>query len=366
MALDHVRALAALTVFTWHFIHSGNGFPVPFAGAPAIFPLSILDEGHTGVALFMTLSGYLFAKILHGKLVSYPLFLWNRLLRLAPLLILVIAAVGTEQYLRNGNFQLWAYTRQLLKGAVLPSLPNGGWSITVEAHFYLILPVLMIASRRWPQAPLAFLAVAVMARLVLYLHCGEVQYLSYWTIVGHIDQFLLGIFAFRYRSLLCGRHALAAATGLCFAAFYYGFDAAGGFYKMGGYPSATPLWIIIPTFEGAAYSILIAYYDSSFAPSNNGISGLIGRAGAYSYSIYLLHFFVVFRAAKFIDMHVMDISNFYVACLWSAFCFCLMVPVGWVSFRYIEEPFLSLRKRYIKAPEVPSSAQTLPLGQRER
>jgi len=195
----------------------------------------------------MTLSGYLFAKILHGKSVNYPLFLWNRLLRLAPLLILVVAAVGTEQYLRSGNFQLWAYTREVLQGAVLPSLPNGGWSITVEAHFYLILPVLMIVSRRWPQAPLAFLAAVVMVRLVLFLYYGEVQYLAYWTIVGHIDQFLLGIFTFQHRSLLCGRHALAAATGLSFAAFYYGFDAAGGFNGMGGYPSATPLWIIIPT-----------------------------------------------------------------------------------------------------------------------
>jgi len=29
--------------------------------------MALLDEGHTGVALFMTLSGYLFAKLLDGK-----------------------------------------------------------------------------------------------------------------------------------------------------------------------------------------------------------------------------------------------------------------------------------------------------------
>jgi peptidoglycan/LPS O-acetylase OafA/YrhL len=63
IALDHIRALAAFMVFTWHFIHGPAGdFPVPTGYAPAIFPLSVLDQGHTGVALFMCLSGYLFKK----------------------------------------------------------------------------------------------------------------------------------------------------------------------------------------------------------------------------------------------------------------------------------------------------------------
>ncbi|MDB5585030.1 MAG: acyltransferase 3, partial [Bradyrhizobium sp.] len=78
------------------------------------------------------------------------------------------------------------------------------------------------------------------------------------------------------------------------------------------------------------------------------LSGAIAKAGAYSYSIYLLHFFFVFRAADFINRHVMDISNFYVACLWSALCFAALVPVGSLSFRRLEEPFLRLRRPYIR------------------
>ena len=53
-------------VFAWHFTHAG-GYPVPLEYSPNAFPLAIFDEGHTGVALFMTLSGYLFAKLLDGK-----------------------------------------------------------------------------------------------------------------------------------------------------------------------------------------------------------------------------------------------------------------------------------------------------------
>lgn len=57
IALDHVRALAAFMVFAWHFTQAANGYPVPFEYVPALFPFSLLDAGHTGVALFMTLSG---------------------------------------------------------------------------------------------------------------------------------------------------------------------------------------------------------------------------------------------------------------------------------------------------------------------
>ena len=43
----------------------------------------------------------------------------------------------------------------------------------------------------------------------------------------------------------------------------------------------------------------------------------------------------------------MDISNFYVACLWSVVFFLLLVPAGYLSFRFIDAPFLKHRKRYI-------------------
>jgi peptidoglycan/LPS O-acetylase OafA/YrhL len=78
--------------------------------------------------------------------------------------------------------------------------------------------------------------------------------------------------------------------------------------------------------------------------------------GAYSYSIYLFHFFFVFAAARFIHEEIMDLSNFYVACAWAAATFLLMVPVGYLSFRFIEAPFLRRRKRY--AREEPDAAVT--------
>ena len=345
IALDHVRALAAFMVFTWHFTHALNGFPVPFSFVPEIFPFSILDEGHTGVALFMTLSGYLFAKLLNNKSIYYGSFLFNRALRLLPLLLVVVLIVGIQKYVAGLNIA--DYALAVGKGVVFPTLPNGGWSITCELHYYLILPVLLWMLRKSKFLPVAIIFLALALRSYLYQRNNGVQYLAYWTIVGRIDQFVLGMVLFQFRSYVARRHLLVLGTIVAFMAFYWNFDRLGGWYNYPYYPSPKPLWIFMPTIEGLCYAVGIAWYDSSFKPSTSLISRLIGRLGEYSYSIYLIHFFVVFRAARFIHERVMDISNFYLACLWSVGCFTLMIIPGYLSFRFIEAPFLKMRRKYV-------------------
>ncbi len=84
--LDHVRAAAVFLVYCWHFVH----VHVPFETVPDFFFLSLLEEGYAGVALFMTLSGYLFAKIMDGRSIDLAPFYRNRFLRLVPLLAVVL------------------------------------------------------------------------------------------------------------------------------------------------------------------------------------------------------------------------------------------------------------------------------------
>lgn len=346
IALDHVRALAAFMVFSWHFVHGhfSSPGPIPFEYAPSLFFFSLFEEGHTGVALFMTLSGYLFAKLLEGKRIHYGAFLWNRALRLLPLLVLVIILVGVRTAVNGGDVLSYALT--VAKGIVEPTLPNGGWSITVEFHFYLLLPLLLWFSRQSKWLLFLTLIGAIAARSLIFEQRGEVQWLSYWTIVGRIDQFLLGMIGFHLRIRLENRHALAISAIVVFAAFYWYFDFLGGFYHIVSYPSPSPIWIFLPTLEGLAYGLGIAYYDSSFRPSSKGVSGFVGKIGTVSYSIYLLHFFVVFFLARIVNQWIMSLSNFYIAIFWALICFMLLVPIGLLSFRFIESPFLSLRRRY--------------------
>lgn len=349
VALDHIRAFAAFLVFSWHFLHGADGYPVAFEYVPNVVPFALVDEGHTGVALFMTLSGYLFAKLLDGKVIRYRAFLWNRALRLLPLLAVVLAITGVLTFLAGTDVS--GYPWLIVRGLLLPTLPNGGWSITIEFHYYLILPVFlwMLARSRW--LPLSLVIAAVALRTGLYSETGEVHTLAYWTLVGRLDQFALGMIIYQFRGAFAHRHALFLIILVAYVVFYWFFDGNGGLMQMPTYPSSSPLWIAMPTIEGVAYAIGIAWYDSSFTPSAKGLSGFIARIGEYSYSIYLLHFYVVFQAGTFVHERIMDISNFYVACAWALALFVLMIVPGYLSYRFIEAPFLRMRRPYtIGAP----------------
>lgn len=343
IGLDHVRAVAAFIVYAWHFNTVNNGHFAP----PPAFPFSLLTEGHTGVALFMVLSGYLFAKLLDGETVAYRSFLWNRFVRLAPLLTVVIVIVGLQKYSAGGN--LTAYTKRILYGAIKPSLPNGGWSLTAEFHFYLMLPFLLFLTRRWKFSLFFVLMAALIGRTILYHRMGQIQTLSYWTIVGRVDQFLLGILSYQFRQTIAGKHVLALCTLFLFAVFFWYFDSLGGFYRNPSYPSPSSIWIYMPTVEGLAYGVAIAWYDNSFNHSTGAISRFIALIGTYSYSIYLLHFFVVFKISNAINDYVIHLSSFLLVLPFSILCFLPMVPIGYISYRFIESPFLRYRTIYTVA-----------------
>jgi peptidoglycan/LPS O-acetylase OafA/YrhL len=342
IALDHVRAFAACLVFCWHFLHNTRANPIA-AGYDAPFPLSIFNEGHTGVALFMALSGYLFAKLLADREVRYGAFFWNRFLRLAPLIVVVLSVVAIR-LLHLGTDPL-AYYADALFHRVL--WPNGLWSIECEIYFYLLLPALLWLDRRSAMALPAALLFAIALRAAEWSATGSVQDAAYWTLFGRIDQFLLGIMAYRHRALFANRPLVAAAIAVAFLAFYAWFDRAGGFNGT-VYPSPSRLWIFLPTIEGLSYAALIAWYDQSFRPRDAGVSRVIARFGTYSYSIYVFHFFVVFWLARQIDAHVVPLGQFLVALPIALLAFGLMLPIGYLSYRFIETPFLKHRRKYLR------------------
>ena len=113
----------------------------------------------------MTLSGYLFAKLLDGKNINFFSFLWNRCLRLAPLMLFVLVVVGIQIYLHGQS--IYFYCSQILAGIVMPTLPNGGWSVAIEFHFYLLLPFLLYIARKSKYSLGIAVCFAILLRLFL-------------------------------------------------------------------------------------------------------------------------------------------------------------------------------------------------------
>jgi peptidoglycan/LPS O-acetylase OafA/YrhL len=104
--------------------------------------------------------------------------------------------------------------------------------------------------------------------------------------------------AYRFRDCLDRRHAIAGGMMLGFSMAYWYFDVRGGFYQYAAYPSPSRVWIFLPTVEGLAYAMVIAWYETSFSPSATGVSAWLGKIGEVSYPIYMIHPFSWHRPLK--------------------------------------------------------------------
>ncbi|MCK1468996.1 acyltransferase [Bradyrhizobium sp. CW10] len=352
--LDHIRALAAYLVFVWHFTHLTTQFPVPFSTVPP-FPFALVQEGHVGVGLFMTLSGYLFAKLVNGQAINYPAFLWSRAVRLVPLLAGSLVAWYILSKLHVGSP---IYFNQIWRGVLLPTLPNGAWSITVEFHFYLLFPYLLALSNRFgPCALLIGICLSLCLRALLWVKYGEVQLVAYWTIVGAIDQFLMGMFFATAGLGVKARRILAFTCGLLFLVFWQIFDAKGGFFNLdGAYPSPSALWIIIPSAQAVAFGSFVAWYDNSGISVPPKVDLCLRKVGEWSYSIYLLHFFLREVSIPLIEDRAGQDANFWWALPAASVLFAAFAPLAGLSFEFFEKPLLRLRKAYIVRSKTGSAA----------
>ena len=344
--LDHVRALAAYLVFVWHFLHMTPQFPVPYATGP-VFPFALLDEGHTGVALFMTLSGYLFAKLVGDRAIDFGNFLWSRLMRLGPLLVVCLSAWAAIGWYAGNPIPLG----DILGGLLFPTWPRGAWSITIELHFYLLFPLLLLLVRRYgPFALFGVVAIALLMRLDWWHTYGEAQHIAYWTIVGRIDQFVFGML---FAMAPINRNVLRVVAGISFAAFlvlWDQFDRMGGFNHFDGTPSKSPLWIVIPTVEAVTWGSLIALYHGAQFEIPSWLDRSLAKIGEWSYSIYLLHFFpIVFMRHLFWE-RTGHADDFFPALIVANIAFLAFLPVAALSYEYFEKRFLVYRKPYLREP----------------
>ncbi|MDY8109217.1 acyltransferase [Fulvimarina sp. 2208YS6-2-32] len=352
-SLDSVRALAALLVFIWHFNHFDEGQLDP----PLAPFVSLLTEGHTGVAVFMTLSGYLFARIIGDGTIRFGRFLTNRALRLLPLLCVSFAgfyvlALWQAQVtdLATASLVTSAYVSSIVEGLIFPVAPGGAWSITVEAHFYLLIPILIpiIRHRIWTILPLIIVMIAL--RYGLWERNGSIQYAAYFSIIGRLDQFLFGMWAAYWGSRAFPKRHVGWQLLFVFVLFnllWWQFDRLGGFYGNGGYPSSSAIWIVLTTIEGLFFAPMIYMVENLNLSKRNRFIRWTAPIGRWSYSIYLLHFFFVFAMATAIDRSVFNLENNGAVLLVGLVCFAATAAISALSYRLIERPFLQFRLSYL-------------------
>jgi peptidoglycan/LPS O-acetylase OafA/YrhL len=222
--LDALRGVAILAVFVQHlgdrffpFLEVRATHALPAWLAP--WALTILHHAWWGVDLFFVLSGFSLAQ---GYVSAFRadrdgpsahVFLARRAARIVPAFVVAIAVMIAvhPRVVRCPGFPaaLLAHLT-LLQGYVTPGgivLLGAAWSLTTEAHFYLLLPLIARpllsrdATRRWLTAGV-LCALAWGSRAALHawilepgVHTALLEASQRRWISSRLDQFVLGALA---------------------------------------------------------------------------------------------------------------------------------------------------------------------------
>lgn len=345
--LDALRFFAFLGVFVFHATRSAD---LSFLGSLSPWAAAVSDSGAYGVDLFFALSAYLITALLlrekesQGTL-DLKAFYLRRILRIWPLYFaflafaLFLSKIGLQSQhlaapyvagylLLTGN---WVYAIYGVPSSVAIPL----WSVSIEEQFYLLWPMAVRKASRQAMMWIAFSLLVVSSCVrVLLVHAGTpASAIEYNTFV-RLDPIALGILL----ALFLGYRLPRLSTLARFALFSMG--------------AAT--WVVVARYAvlnsreiGAASAIFghpaIAISSLAMLVAILGSNSLLNNPalvylGKISYGLYVIHEFGLLAAEKAMGGH-MDVKSTAVGLL-------LTIALAAASYRWIETPFLSLKKRF--------------------
>lgn len=359
--VDEIRAAAALLVFFFHSVILGYWASGMTGWPPTANPLvAVLLEGHSGVALFMVLSGYILAVGSLDRDISYRRFLLNRVLRIFPLMTFVtFFAIAGNSDLQLHNVLAPFLLLQNIQSIALVDRTNligTVWTIAIEFQFYLIAPFLFRSVRKdgIVRFILPLMLLVVVLRLFTMLpDLGSPEKLwaiPYFSIAGRLNQFLFGIAIaallpkIRFRHPRLSGSAILVAGLAAMALLSLALNRGGGQY----------IWqdwrFVQQELEGLFWAMAIAGYIladplRSLPLLRKGAIAL----GTISFSFYLLHWPVVTTAWKLLP--TLGISSGTPAILFliaAGFILPVVTVLSALSYWVIERPFLAKRLRYVE------------------
>jgi peptidoglycan/LPS O-acetylase OafA/YrhL len=168
--VESLRALAALGVLVGHTMGTAYDYDTAYT-LGGDYPHRLIFGGGFGVYLFFALSGYLlflpFARRDFGG--GWPIdlrrYALNRALRILPLYyaVLILLMLVQEGGGTPKQWLLFTTFGQNFTGGTLLTVDGVMWSLVVEVHFYLLLPLLAWLVARSARGSAARAAAAVAA-----------------------------------------------------------------------------------------------------------------------------------------------------------------------------------------------------------
>lgn len=354
LALDLLRAAAVLLVL-------GRHAPVIPEGSNDLaqaFSEFWFRFGWVGVDIFFVLSGFLVSGLLfrefsqRGKLDVKQFFI-RRGFKIYPSFYLLLLVsflldleLGTRQmsldtllgealYLRNYGYGIWNHT----------------WSLAVEEHFYLLLPLfllLLIHLFRKSENPFRNLPVILLGMAAVML---VARWLTYWSGPAQLSMVLYGthlrIDSLAFGVVLGYLYAFQPIRLMHFGRQHRWLLLILGFVLLSPafiFDPETHWWI--PTFGFTVFYLasgMILLAALSFKLPLNFVTRPFAYVGVQSYSIYIWHMAVLIWVLPV----VVDIFGLHLnPTIRFALYFVVSLALGCILGELIERPMLSLRDRF--------------------
>jgi len=344
-ALDGLRGVAILSVLAFHTHH--------------IFGWALLKGANAGVDIFFVLSGFLITALLIEEweqtgTITLKSFYWRRALRLVPALLVLLTALyflsdllflpAEANATKRGIPVAFVYASDLAVAFFdlrLGALHHS-WSLAIEEHFYLIWPLLLLASLKLGITRKRLVIITLLLAVASALHraslhqFGATPVRTYYGIDTRADALLIGCATglcvswgmVRVRALRPLLIPALILIAFCMAATGYGSS----FMTLGGF-----------TLFALATAILLVHVVVSPSRYLRDLLELrpLVWVGRISYGLYLWHY-PVFKATRFLSVS-------WPLQLTVALTFTLAVTC--LSYYLIERPALSLKRRHKEAPK---------------
>jgi peptidoglycan/LPS O-acetylase OafA/YrhL len=346
--IDSLRGIAILLVV---LVHVG----IVLDNMLDYFPeggllVSIIGNGAYGVQLFLIVSAYTLTMSHYNRLDEPHKnrnFFIRRFFRIAPMYYIAIIYFTLDKYLQfnfvNPDFSAIPLRSMLsnifFTNSLIPEHTNnyvpGGWSVSVEFLFYFMLPFVCSKVKTVNSALLLFLSTLTLAIIVdPFVRTYTIYpYFHEYNFFVQLPVFPLGILAYFF--LNREQHDIKPVTWVYTAILILIFCYI-----------AVPKHIM---FSLVFLMLLIIQAKYNFRLFSNRFFSEVGKV---SFSMYLVHFAVVYLFNRFGFYRIVEVSSFATSLLNFILMYIVVAVVAFaissVTYRTIEVPGQNLGKKLIK------------------
>ena len=353
--LDALRFFAFLGVFVFHAAPRTIGFydTAQYPHWLSNFLISMFGAGAYGVDLFFALSAYLITSlVLRERAATGNMdlrsFYVRRILRIWPLYLSFVAFAALAPLWTPAQKLPLHYVAgfSLLAGNwmyVFYGLPNSFaiplWSVSIEEQFYLTWPLAFrkLSARGMAVIAVGLLITANVLRIILAASGAAPQAMEYNTFT-RLDPIALGILIAlagnKLPQLTRWQRGALLSVGLASWVAVYGFSVL-------YHPDPVNQWRSVlghPVTALASAAILLSVIGSQHSLLKNKQLLYLGKI---SYGLYVIHEFAHFCAIRLVHA-----STPLMVLVQSGVGLTLTILVAAASYRWLESPFLKLKKRF--------------------